>query len=70
MKIVEALGGNALGKTPEEQLELVKETAKQIVKIVEEGHEVVIIKNGKETVKLIPYKKEEYLSDCLAFSLS
>ena len=32
---------------------------------VEEGHEVVIIKNGKETVKLIPYKKEEDLSDCL-----
>ena len=28
MRIVVALGGNALGKTPEEQLELVKETAK------------------------------------------
>ena len=41
MKIVIALGGNALGKTPEEQLELVKETAKQIVKIVEEGHYAV-----------------------------
>ena len=27
-KIVIALGGNALGKTPEEQLELVKQTAK------------------------------------------
>ena len=26
-KIVIALGGNALGKTPEEQLELVKKTA-------------------------------------------
>ena len=28
MKVVVALGGNALGKTPEEQLKLVKQTAK------------------------------------------
>ena len=34
MRIVVALGGNALGKTPEEQLELVKQTAKSIVEIV------------------------------------
>ena len=34
MKIVVALGGNALGKTPTEQLSLVKETAKQIVRII------------------------------------
>ena len=31
MKIVIALGGNALGNSPKEQLELVKETAKNIV---------------------------------------
>lgn len=41
-KIVIALGGNALGKTPEEQLKLVKETAKSIVEIVKEGHQVII----------------------------
>ena len=37
MKIVIALGGNALGNTPEEQLELVKKTSKTIVDLVEDG---------------------------------
>ena len=37
-----ALGGNALGNTPEEQLRLVKETAKPIVDLVEQGYEVII----------------------------
>ena len=32
-KIVVALGGNALGNTPEEQLKLVKQTAKYIVEL-------------------------------------
>ena len=41
-RIVVALGGNALGKTPEEQLELVKGTAKPIVAPVEKGYEVII----------------------------
>lgn len=41
-RIVVALGGNALGNTPEEQLELVKNTAKPIVDLVEKGYEVVI----------------------------
>lgn len=41
-RLVIALGGNALGKTPEEQLALVKETAKPIVDLVEEGYEVII----------------------------
>jgi carbamate kinase len=53
MKIVIALGGNALGKTPEEQLELVKETAKQIVKIVEAGHEVVVVHGNGPQVGMI-----------------
>lgn len=43
MRMVIALGGNALGNTPGEQLKLVKETAKQIVKIIKKGHEVVIV---------------------------
>ena len=34
-RIVVALGGNALGKTPEQQLQLVKGTAKPIVDLVE-----------------------------------
>ncbi|MDO5041548.1 MAG: carbamate kinase, partial [Peptoniphilus sp.] len=41
-RIVIALGGNALGNTPEEQLRLVKETAKPIVELIKEGHEVMI----------------------------
>ena len=41
-RLVIALGGNALGKSPEEQLELVKNTASTIVDLVEEGYDVVI----------------------------
>ena len=41
-RIVVALGGNALGSTPEQQLALVKNTAKTIVDLVEQGYEVVI----------------------------
>ncbi len=41
-RIVVALGGNALGNSPEEQLALVRGTAKTIVDLVEKGYEVVI----------------------------
>lgn len=41
-KIVVALGGNALGKSPEEQLKLVKHTAASLVRLVAAGHKVVI----------------------------
>ena len=41
-KIVLALGGNALGSTPEKQLELVKATSEAIVDIIEAGNDVVI----------------------------
>ena len=41
-RLVIALGGNALGKTPQEQLDLVKGTASTIVDLVEEGYDVVI----------------------------
>ena len=41
-RIVVALGGNALGNSPEEQRLLVKNTAKPIVDLVEKGYEVVI----------------------------
>lgn len=42
MKIVLALGGNALGNTPEEQKEAVKITAKSIVDLIESGNKVII----------------------------
>ncbi|WP_068267943.1 carbamate kinase [Caviibacter abscessus] len=41
-RIVIALGGNALGKTPSEQLELVRGTAKAIVAMAKEGYEIII----------------------------
>ena len=41
-RLVIALGGNALGNTPREQLELVKKTASTIVDLVEEGYDVVV----------------------------
>ena len=37
-----ALGGNALGKTPREQLSLVRETARPLVDLVEKGVDLVI----------------------------
>ena len=41
-RIVVALGGNALGRTPTEQLSLVRETARPLVDLVEKGYELVI----------------------------
>lgn len=52
-KIVVALGGNALGKTPKEQLELVKKTAKPIVDLISEGHELVIAHGNGPQVGMI-----------------
>ena len=52
-KIVIALGGNALGKTPSEQLRLVKQTALNIVDIIKEGHTVVIAHGNGPQVGII-----------------
>lgn len=52
-KIVIALGGNALGNTPEEQLDLVKTTAKSIVDLVEEGNYVVVTHGNGPQVGMI-----------------
>ena len=41
-RLVIALGGNALGNNPEEQLQLVKETAKSVVELVQDGNDVII----------------------------
>jgi len=52
-KIVVALGGNALGKSPVEQLALVKQTAKPIVDLIEAGHEVVLAHGNGPQVGMI-----------------
>ena len=52
-RIVVALGGNALGNTPKEQLEIVKETVKNIADLVEAGHEVIISHGNGPQVGMI-----------------
>jgi len=52
-KVMIALGGNALGNNPEEQLELVERTAKPIVDLIEEGHTVVVAHGNGPQVGMI-----------------
>lgn len=52
-KIVIALGGNALGNTAYQQLELVRETAKPIVDLIEQGNQVVIAHGNGPQVGMI-----------------
>jgi len=52
-KIVIALGGNALGNTAYEQLELVEKTAKPIVDLIEAGNQVVIAHGNGPQVGMI-----------------
>ena len=48
-----ALGGNALGNTPAEQLALVRQTAKPIVDLIEQGNQVVIAHGNGPQVGMI-----------------
>lgn len=58
-RIVVALGGNALGNSAKEQLELVKETAKSIVDLVESGSEVIVVHGNGPQVGMINLAFEE-----------
>lgn len=51
--IVVALGGNALGNNPTEQLKLVKNTASSIVDLVSEGYNVVVTHGNGPQVGMI-----------------
>lgn len=53
MKIVIALGGNALGNNPREQLELVKNTAQPLVDLIEAGHQLIIAHGNGPQVGMI-----------------
>ena len=53
MKIVIALGGNALGNNPKEQLELVKLTAKPLVDLIADQHQVIIAHGNGPQVGMI-----------------
>ncbi len=52
-RIVVALGGNALGNNQKEQLRIVKKTAKNLVDLVEEGHELIITHGNGPQVGMI-----------------
>lgn len=53
-KIVIALGGNALGKNPGEQLELLEGVAKIIVDLVKEGNQIVLTHgNGPQVGQIL-----------------
>lgn len=69
-KIMIALGGNALGNSPEEQLKLVKETAKPIVDLIEEGHTVVLSHGNGPQIGMINSKFESIMPfpECGAMS--
>ena len=51
--VVVALGGNALGNTPQEQYELVQDTAKHIVDMVAEGINVIVTHGNGPQVGMI-----------------
>lgn len=51
--VVIALGGNALGNTPQEQLDLVKNTATHIVDMIEDGTNVVVSHGNGPQVGMI-----------------
>ncbi len=53
MKILVALGGNALGDNPTAQLKLVKHAAESIVDLAEEGHQVVVVHGNGPQVGMI-----------------
>ncbi|AGM24759.1 carbamate kinase [Spiroplasma chrysopicola] len=58
-RIVVALGGNALGNSPLEQQEIVKETAKAMVDIIASGQELIIAHGNGPQVGMINNAFEE-----------
>lgn len=70
MKIVLALGGNALGNTLPEQMEAVKGTAGAIADLIEAGHQVVISHGNGPQVGMIKLMMGDTapMSVCVAMS--
>ena len=52
-RIVVALGGNALGGTPQEQLNIVKKTARRIVDLAQSGNEIIVSHGNGPQVGMI-----------------
>ena len=78
-RIVIALGGNALGNTPEEQLKRINETAPALIGLIKQGHEIIVshgngpqvgmIKSGLDTANKTDSKTAKFpLAECTALS--
>ena len=52
-RVVIALGGNALGDTPEEQIARVREAAPTLLKVIEQGNEIIITHGNGPQVGMI-----------------
>ena len=52
-RVVIALGGNALGDTPEEQIKRVRDAAPTLLKVIEMGNEIIITHGNGPQVGLI-----------------
>ena len=52
-RIVVALGGNALGNNPQEQAERVRVAAASLVRLIEEGNEIVVSHGNGPQVGMI-----------------
>ena len=52
-RVVIALGGNALGDTPEEQIKRVREAAPTILRVIEQGNEIIITHGNGPQVGMI-----------------
>ena len=53
MKIFIALGGNALGDTPGEQKEKTRKTARFLISLIKEGHDLVVSHGNGPQVGMI-----------------
>jgi carbamate kinase len=53
MKIVFAIGGNALGNNPEEQFQLALDVARPLLELIKDGHQLVIVHGNGPQVGLI-----------------
>ena len=52
-RVVIALGGNALGNTPEEQIERVRNAAPILLRVIEQGNEIIITHGNGPQVGMI-----------------
>ena len=52
-RVVVALGGNALGNTPQEQLKRVRKTAESLINLIVDGHEIIVTHGNGPQVGMI-----------------